>query len=127
MFRKECFANQDYFSAQDPYEIIPEGYQARRNHNIKFTAFSIENLQSDKYKLRNKIWELFKSHKHKMYKFFEDLDNDLGKSSLALRMVPLPGLIISSIPQKKVKYNLKKIFLVYIYTTMVQNQSRGKK
>ncbi|CAB5370479.1 unnamed protein product [Rhizophagus irregularis] len=49
LFRKECFANQDYFSAQDPYDIIPVEYQAKRNHNIKFRAFRIDKLQSDEY------------------------------------------------------------------------------
>ena len=57
LFRKGCFADQDHFSAQDPYEIIPEEYRERRNHNIKFRAFkpSIVKLESDKYELHYNI------------------------------------------------------------------------
>ncbi|RIA86148.1 hypothetical protein C1645_856694 [Glomus cerebriforme] len=29
LFRKECFADQDHFSSQDPYEIIPEEHLVR--------------------------------------------------------------------------------------------------
>ena len=132
MFHKECFADQDHFSAQDPFEIIPKKYLVRRNHNIKFRAFKPRvELQSVKFQWYDRIWfaisDLFCNcfkltrkrpnnnndlkFKHKMYKYFEDLDNDLGKSPLALRVVPLPGFTINNIPASKVKYNLMKFFL----------------
>ncbi|CAB5370424.1 unnamed protein product [Rhizophagus irregularis] len=51
LFFKECFADQDHFSAQDPNEIIPPEYRERRNHNIKFRAFRpIVKLKSDNIK-----------------------------------------------------------------------------
>ena len=131
MFRKECFADQDHFSAQDPFEIIPKKYLVRRNHNIKFRAFKpIVKLQSDKFEWYDGIWNFFKNSekriskqikhatgkndltfKHKMYKYIEDFDNDLGKSPLALRVVPLPGFTINNIPACETKYNLTKILL----------------
>ncbi|PKY30080.1 hypothetical protein RhiirB3_485423 [Rhizophagus irregularis] len=50
LFNKECFADQNHFSAQDPDEIIPMEYLERRNHNIKFRAFRpMVKLKSDKY------------------------------------------------------------------------------
>ncbi|GBC09935.1 hypothetical protein RclHR1_09210004 [Rhizophagus clarus] len=106
LFRKECFANQDYFSAQDPYNIIPVKYQAKRNHNIKFTAFRIDKLQSDEYKRYNRIRKLFEPFK-KIYKFFEDFDNHLEKSPLALRVVPLPEFTVNRIPHKNIEQNYR--------------------
>ncbi|PKC06819.1 hypothetical protein RhiirA5_481799 [Rhizophagus irregularis] len=100
LFRKECFANQDYFSTQDPYDIIPVEYQAKRNRNIKFRAFRIDKLQSDEYEWYNRITrKLFNPFK-KMRKIIEDFDNYLEKSPLALRVVPLPEFTISRTPQK---------------------------
>ncbi|CAG8721935.1 2494_t:CDS:10, partial [Rhizophagus irregularis] len=97
LFFKECFADQDHFSAHDPDDIIPIECRERRNHDIKFRAFKpLVRLESNKYKWYNKFWNLFKkseenlSLKHKIYKSLENFDNDLGKSPLALRIVPLP-------------------------------------
>ncbi|RIA87165.1 hypothetical protein C1645_828188 [Glomus cerebriforme] len=109
LFRKECFANQNYFSALDPYNIIPEEYQERRNNNIKFRAFEV-NLKSDEYKWYDVFRKLFIHFKIEMYKFFGELDNNgVEKQTLALRVVPLPEFTINRIPpQDKAK---KKILL----------------
>jgi hypothetical protein len=113
LFRKECFADQDHFSVQDSFEIIPRKYLERRNHDIKFRAFKpIFNLQSDKYRWYDGIFDNKDndiSFEQKMYKFFEDFDNDLGKSPIALRVVPLPKFTINDIPKEKVSYNFFKI------------------
>ncbi|RGB23906.1 hypothetical protein C1646_805619 [Rhizophagus diaphanus] len=94
LFFKECFADQDHFSAHDPDDIIPIEYRERRNHDIKFRAFKpLVRLESNKYKWYNKFWNLFKkseenlSLKHKIYKSLENFDNDLGKSPLALHFI----------------------------------------
>src|SRR5688572_1305571 len=56
LFFKECFAVQDHFSAQEPDEIIPTEYLARRNHDIKFRAFKpLVKLETDKYEVYVKI------------------------------------------------------------------------
>src|SRR5438046_7331450 len=44
-----------------------------------------------------------------MYKYIENIDNDLGKSPLALRVVPLPGFTINT--NCETKYDLKNVFL----------------
>ncbi|RIA86146.1 hypothetical protein C1645_829712 [Glomus cerebriforme] len=113
LFRKECFADQDHFSAQDPYEIIPEEQQVKCNRDTEFRAFRpIVKLESDReYKLYNWTWRLFKHVRIRMYQFFGDFDNDIGKPPLALRVVPLPEFIIHSIPKKKAEYDLKKYIL----------------
>src|ERR1051325_2101188 len=84
LFRKECFADQDYFSAQNPYEIIPKEYLIRHNHNIKFRAFRpMVELESDKNHFLNCLIEKWiKNPINKVVKFFDDLDNNLGKSPL---------------------------------------------
>ncbi|CAG8453561.1 13580_t:CDS:10 [Rhizophagus irregularis] len=105
IFRKECFANQDYFSVQDSYNIIPIKYQAKRNHNIKFRAFRIDNLQSDECSIwYNRIGKLVKPFK-RLYNFLEDFDNYLEKSPLALRVVPLPGFTRDIISHKNIEQN----------------------
>ncbi|GBB86552.1 hypothetical protein RclHR1_12990001 [Rhizophagus clarus] len=122
LFNKECFADQNHFSAQEPDEIIPTEYLERRNHNIKFRAFRpIVKLKSDKYEWCDGILNLFKlSFKHKIYKYFEDFDNDLGKSPLALRVVPLPAFTINDISKKKVaNYDFKKIILNLLWIVFV--------
>jgi hypothetical protein len=118
LFYKECFANQDHFSAHDPNEIIPIEYQERRNHDIKFKAFKpIVRLKSNKYEWYDRFWDLFKksdenlSLKHKIYRSLENFDNVLGKSPLALRIVPLPSFTIDEIPKRKVVYDWKKNIL----------------
>ncbi|PKY48925.1 hypothetical protein RhiirA4_526366 [Rhizophagus irregularis] len=51
LFFKECFADQDHFSAHDPDDIIPIECRERRNHDIKFRAFKpLVKLESNKYK-----------------------------------------------------------------------------
>src|SRR5436189_4085692 len=76
LFHKECFADQHHFSAQDPDQIIPKEYLARRNHDINFRAFrpTIVKLQSDEFKLY--IWTInkFKSLKNKVVTFYENFD-----------------------------------------------------
>uniref|UniRef100_U9SSB2 Ion transport domain-containing protein n=1 Tax=Rhizophagus irregularis (strain DAOM 181602 / DAOM 197198 / MUCL 43194) TaxID=747089 RepID=U9SSB2_RHIID len=110
LFFKECFADQDHFSAHDPDDIIPIECRERRNHDIKFRAFKpLVRLESNKYKWYNKFWNLFKkseenlSLKHKIYKSLENFDNDLGKSPLALRIVPLPKSTYSGIATNDLK------------------------
>ncbi|RIA86143.1 hypothetical protein C1645_829709 [Glomus cerebriforme] len=115
LFRKECFAKQDHFSAQDPYEIIPEEHLMKYNRDTKFRAFRpIVKLNSNKMKWSKWIYNL-KSNLHqficyiiKSSKFLEDFVNDFGKPPLALRVVPLPEFTISNIPKEKEKYDFIK-------------------
>ncbi|GBB99303.1 hypothetical protein RclHR1_03480007 [Rhizophagus clarus] len=112
LFFKECFAVQDHFSAQDPDEIIPKEYLARRNHDIKFRAFRPKvELNTNKQELYYKIMDRIKSFKNIIIKKYENYDNDLGKSPLALRVVPLPSFTINDIPKKKETYNLRNNIL----------------
>ncbi|GES84549.1 hypothetical protein GLOIN_2v1769896 [Rhizophagus clarus] len=119
LFRKECFADQDFFSTQDSFEIIPKKYLDRLNHDIKFRAFKpVLNLQSNKYRWYDRIFNRGNnevSFKHKVYKFFEDFDNDLGKSPIALRVVPLPRFTVNDISKEKIDYNIFKIILNLIW------------
>ncbi|CAI2167598.1 17997_t:CDS:2 [Funneliformis geosporum] len=100
LFHKDCFANQNYFLAQDPYEIIPEEYLARRNNDAKFRAFRPNvDLQSSKeiaalYNYTNRI-------KNNIAGWFENFDNDHGKPPLALRVVPLPDFTVNKIKKKE--------------------------
>ena len=52
-------------------------------------------------------------------KKFEDFDNDLGKSPLALRVVPLPNFNRNKIPKKKVEYGLIKIILNILWFAFI--------
>ncbi|PKY16098.1 hypothetical protein RhiirB3_428422, partial [Rhizophagus irregularis] len=98
-----------YNYAQDPKEIIPTEYQERRNHNIKFRAFRpIAKLKFDKDELYSRIMIKLKSFKNYIIKMYENFDNDLGKSPLALRVFPLPSFTISDI-KKEDNYNWKII------------------
>ncbi|POG75695.1 hypothetical protein GLOIN_2v1475241 [Rhizophagus irregularis DAOM 181602=DAOM 197198] len=104
----------------DPDEIIPNEHLKSRNHSIKFRAFRpmIKNLEINEI---NKlecynfwIWIPFKSLKDYIFEKVENYDNVLGKSPLALRVVPLPGFTINDIPKvPKVpkEYSRKKIIL----------------
>lgn len=115
MFRKECFAEQDHFSSQDPYDIIPEEHIVRCNRDTNFRAFRpIDKLQSDKDKFYKWILKLFKSFEIITFKFVENFDNDLGKPPIALRVVPLPEFTVNKIPRKRVENNLMK-FIVNIF------------
>ncbi|PKC06818.1 hypothetical protein RhiirA5_501093 [Rhizophagus irregularis] len=126
LFRKECFANQDYFSTQDPYDIIPVEYQAKRNRNIKFRAFRIDKLQSDEYEWYNRITrKLFNPFK-KMRKIIEDFDNYLEKSPLALRVVPLPEFTISRTPQKN-RFNIASNIFLFLFIPRWYKISRDEK
>ncbi|CAB4463606.1 unnamed protein product [Rhizophagus irregularis] len=126
LFRKECFANQDYFSTQDPYNIIPVEYQAKRNRNIKFRAFRIDKLQSDEYEWYNRITrKLFDPFK-KMRKLIEDFDNYLEKSPLALRVVPLPEFTISRTPQKN-RFNIASNIFLFLFIPRWYKISRDEK
>ncbi|RGB23884.1 hypothetical protein C1646_805703 [Rhizophagus diaphanus] len=112
LFFKECFADQDYFSAQDPNEIIPPEYRERRNHNIKFRAFRpIVKLKSDNIKWYDNIRNQIKSLNSYIIKNYENFDNDLGKSPIALRIVPLPGFTVNNFEREYKEYNLLKIIL----------------
>ncbi|CAB5370450.1 unnamed protein product [Rhizophagus irregularis] len=126
IFRKECFANQDYFSVQDSYNIIPIKYQAKRNHNIKFRAFRIDKLQSDEYSIwYNRIGKLVKPFK-RLYNFLEDFDNYLEKSPLALRVVPLPGFTRDIISHKNIEQNSRiKITLNVFLFLFIPRCNRG--
>ncbi|PKY16229.1 hypothetical protein RhiirB3_480626 [Rhizophagus irregularis] len=115
LFRKECFAEQDHFSSQDPYDIIPEEHIVRCNRDTNFRAFRpIDKLQSDKDKFYKWILKLFKSFEIITFKFVENFDNDLGKPPIALRVVPLPEFTVNKIPRKRVENNLMK-FIVNIF------------
>ena len=59
----------------------------------------------------NLTWKSFKTFKSSLAKSLEDFDNKLGKSLLALRIVPLPNFTKNSIPENKVEYNLLKIIV----------------
>jgi hypothetical protein len=52
-----------------------------------------------------------KSFKIRIIKKYEDFDNDLGKSPLALRVVPLPRFTTNEIPKKKEEYTLENNIL----------------
>ncbi|GES94212.1 hypothetical protein GLOIN_2v1769896 [Rhizophagus clarus] len=109
--------DSDHFSAPDPNEIIPTECQKRRNHDIKFRAFRpIVKLKSDK----DAWYDLWirkppKHFKNCIITTFENLDNDLGKSPLALRVVPLPSFTINNFKRKKIEYNWLKIILNLIF------------
>ncbi|GES84543.1 hypothetical protein GLOIN_2v1769896 [Rhizophagus clarus] len=106
-----------YNYAQDPNEIIPAEYRERRNHNIKFRAFrpiiklnSLKSMKSDINVLYLKIVDILKTFKSNIIKKYENLDNDLGKSPLALRVVPLPDFTKNN-TTKDAEYGWKKIVL----------------
>ncbi|PKY31485.1 hypothetical protein RhiirB3_489164 [Rhizophagus irregularis] len=120
LFSRECFINQDHSLIQDSNEIIPRVYLERRNHNIKFRAFSpIVKLKSVKYGwydywIRTPFKSLYDNIiklKNDIVIMYENFDNELGKSTLALRVVPLPGFTTNNIVEKKVEYNFLKILL----------------
>ncbi|CAB4479057.1 unnamed protein product [Rhizophagus irregularis] len=107
LFRKECFANQNYL--QDPYNIIPEEYLELRNLGAQFRAFEF-NLKSDKCRWYDVTFKMLDYFRIKMFKFLGDLDNkDVEKQTLALRVVPLPEFTRNCIPQQN--KSKKKIFL----------------
>jgi len=113
LFRKECFADQSHFSAQEVYEIIPKKYLIRRNHNPEFKAFKpIDKLRSDK-ESNLSSWKALKSVKNKISMWFENFDNDNGNPPLALRVVPLPGFIRNNFEPKNdmYMYTFKRIIL----------------
>ncbi|UZO23158.1 uncharacterized protein OCT59_015502 [Rhizophagus irregularis] len=97
LFRKECFANQNYLSVQKHNIIIPVKYQERHSsHGIQFKAFEV-NLRSDKIKLHSMIWETYKSITNTIYKKLEEwINKDFEKQPLALRVVPLPEFTINN-------------------------------
>jgi hypothetical protein len=113
LFRKECFADQDHFSAQDPYEIIPKGFVLGHFRQKKFIAFRPEDrLQSDKDNAFTRKMNKFNIMMNKLLKFFDNdrvrkilefFSNDHEKSPIALRVVPLPGFTVHEINRKKEK------------------------
>jgi hypothetical protein len=97
LFRKECFANQNYISIQKHNIIIPVKYQERdSNHGIKFRSFEV-NLRYNKITWYSMIWKTFESIKKKIYKRLDDWVNiGFEKQPLALRVVPLPEFTINN-------------------------------
>ncbi|GES84536.1 hypothetical protein GLOIN_2v1769895 [Rhizophagus clarus] len=132
LFFKECFANQDHFSAHDSNEIIPTVYQKRRNHDIKFRAFRpIVKLESDKYEWYD-CWirKPPKRFKNYIITTFENFDNDLGKSPLALRVVPLPGFTINNFKRKKIEHDWIKIIrnlILFIFLPRLYQIKRNER
>jgi hypothetical protein len=108
LFIRRCFVYQNHFSGQDPDEIIPNEYLKSRNHDIKFGAFRpmVKNLKIDNKHEWHEVWIRipFNSLKNYILEKYENYDNVLGKSPLALRVVPLTGFTINKIP-KVVKFN----------------------
>jgi hypothetical protein len=91
-------------------------------------------LKSNKYQWYNKIWSIDSGNSltfkfmHKIRKKIEDYDNDLGKSPLALRVVPLPGFTINRIQNKKeTEYNYKKIILNILWFIFLPRWYRIKR
>ncbi|CAI2173626.1 3244_t:CDS:10 [Funneliformis geosporum] len=115
LFRKECFADQNHFSAQDSHEIIPKKYNIKRNNNPEFKAFKpIDKLKSDRESY-NSNWKAIKSVKNKVSIWLENFDNANGKPPLALRVVPLPGFTTHTIKSERVDYSLRKNIMNIIW------------
>ncbi|GBB90271.1 hypothetical protein RclHR1_17170002 [Rhizophagus clarus] len=97
LFFKECFANQDHFSTHDSNENIPKEYQKRRNHDIKFRAFRlIIKLKYNKVEWHDRwIREPPERFKNYVVTTFENFDNDLGKSPLALLSIVISVVVMS--------------------------------
>ncbi|PKK76736.1 hypothetical protein RhiirC2_844931 [Rhizophagus irregularis] len=110
LFRKECFADQDHFSAQDPYEIIPRGFTSGHFREKNFMAFRPKDrLQSDKDNAFTLKTNKFIRTMKKLLKFFENdrvrkilefFSNDHEKPPIALRVVPLPGFTVHEINKR---------------------------
>jgi hypothetical protein len=124
LFRKECFADQDHFSAQDPYEIIPSGFISGRFREKNFMAFRPKDrLQSDKdnaftlktnkfNRTMKKLLKLFDNDR--VRKILEFFSNDHEKPPIALRVVPLPGFTVHETnkrfkKEKTVDYDIQEI------------------
>ncbi|CAI2181778.1 17756_t:CDS:10 [Funneliformis geosporum] len=94
LFRKRCFADQNYFSAHEHFDIIPENYLNEANDDNKFVAFRPrDRLRSDKVtflynwpQTRN-FFNYCKEKMSKGYKFFNVFHHN---PPIALRVVPLP-------------------------------------
>jgi hypothetical protein len=134
LFRKECFADQDHFSSQDPDQIIPLEFLIRRNDNIEFKAFkpTIVNLQSDKFRWHT-ILDNYKFVKNKLIEYRENFDSHVEKSPLALRVVPLPGftkdgknktIFQSHNIYQKFILNICKVFLCIFIPRIYKYKSR---
>jgi hypothetical protein len=124
LFRKKCFVDQDYFSTQDPSEIIPIKFLPRRNHDIDFRAFKpVVKLRSDKHE-HHTIIRLLKFFKDHQIKFFDEFDD----SPLVLKMAPLPYFTVNHFPQGKIEYNLKFIlyFLWFMFIPRWFNYDENK-
>ncbi|GBC10383.1 hypothetical protein RclHR1_09590006 [Rhizophagus clarus] len=110
LFRKDCFSDQDHFSAQDPYEIIPGGFISGHFREKNFMAFRPKfRLQSDKDSAFNitmkKLFFFDNNHVKSILKFFDNgvrkiRNNDLERSPISLRVVPLPGFTVNEINKK---------------------------
>jgi hypothetical protein len=73
-----------------------------------------------------KILNSFKDFKNYIFKKFEDLDNDLGKSPIALRVVPLPSFTKNSI-SKKVEYGFILNTLWFIFLPRAYKITRNER
>jgi hypothetical protein len=76
-------------------------------------------LETDKYEAYYKFVNLLKRFKNYILTSYENFDNDLGKSPLALRVVPLPGFTKDNIERKKTAYDLKKIILNLLWLILI--------
>ncbi|GBB88710.1 hypothetical protein RclHR1_15290001 [Rhizophagus clarus] len=123
LFRKECFADQDHLSSQDPYEIIPKGFMSGRFREKNFMAFRPKSrLQSDKDSAFNitmkKLFFLDNNHVRNILKFFDNgmrkiRNNDLERSPISLRVVPLPRFTRNDI-NKNIKTEFDKDYSILL-------------
>jgi hypothetical protein len=118
LFRKECFADQDHFSSQDP---IPDEFLIRRNDNIEFKAFksTIVNLQSDKFRWHDIDYKFVKN---KLIEAVEKFTSHIEKPPLTLGVVPLPDFTKDGSFQPHNNYQkfiLKICNVLYILTIFI--------
>src|SRR2546429_2646772 len=115
MHRKECFANQNYFSAENSQGL--NKYMARSNNVTKFIALEID----DKYKWYNRMWH------------FEFYKKDIWKPH-SVGTVPLPEFTKNKITSQKAmeyKYNSKILnvlsFILFIFIPRWYKIGRNEK
>ena len=91
LLRKECFADQDHFSAQDPDQIIPKEYLAKRNNDIDFRAFrpAIVKLQTDEVQWHTRISDKLEFFINNIVRYYENFDNNLGKTTIEEATLPI--------------------------------------
>jgi hypothetical protein len=99
LFRKNCFANQNYLSALK-FNIISEKYPKRRK----------VNLHSNKIKWYSMIWEIFEYFGNNKFEDSRDIENQ----KLALRVVPFPEFTINCVSHLKRNLFLNIILFLFI-------------